>query len=351
MDNLIEKFDKYILFFIIYTLTFILFFKTLKYTLPFFLAFIFSLILKKPTELLIKKLKLKKGFAALITTLLFFALILFCISLIATSFTREAIQLGKNTQNYISNNSANINNFFNNLADYYKNLDPSIIATVESNFASFVSKLSNITVSITSKIIQATVSFLTYIPYLFMLILFTLLSTYFFTKDFSLAKNKLMSTIIPEKSDRIYDILKQSRKMLLNYALSYLLVINITFLETLVGFSFLRINYALILSIIAAIFDILPILGIGGIYIPLSLIYIFIYKNYFIGIGILIWYVVVTVVRQILEPKIVSSSLGIHPVSVLASIFIGLKIAGFKGMVFCMFMVVTFKILKQTKVL
>jgi len=111
------------------------------------------------------------------------------------------------------------------------------------------------------------------------------------------------------------------------------------------------VKYAVILSIIAAIFDILPILGIGGIYIPLALIYMFIQKDYFTSFGILIWYIVVTVVRQILEPKIVSSSLGIHPVAVLASIFIGLKVNGLSGMFFCIFLVVFYKVLKSVEVL
>ena len=351
MDRFIEKFDKIILFFIIYTLVFLVFFKALNYALPFVLAFIFSLILKKPTELLISKFKIKKGIASLITTLIFFTLIILLLSLGIASLTKEAIQLGKNTQNYLSNNSNNIYNFFQNLNIYYNNLDPSIINAIENTLLSSVSKISNLTMLITSKIVQGVISFLTYIPYLFMVILFTLHSTYFFTKDLTSAKNKFLSHVPTDNPDRMQYIFAQSKKMLVNYALSYLLVISITFIETLLGFSILKVKYAVILSIIAAIFDILPILGIGGIYIPLALIYMFIQKDYFTSFGILIWYIVVTVVRQILEPKIVSSSLGIHPVAVLASIFIGLKVNGLSGMFFCIFLVVFYKVLKSVEVL
>ena len=175
MDRFIEKFDKIILFFIIYTLVFLVFFKALNYALPFVLAFIFSLILKKPTELLISKFKIKKGIASLITTLIFFTLIILLLSLGIASLTKEAIQLGKNTQNYLSNNSNNIYNFFQNLNIYYNNLDPSIINAIENTLLSSVSKISNLTMLITSKIVQGVISFLTYIPYLFMVILFTLL--------------------------------------------------------------------------------------------------------------------------------------------------------------------------------
>ncbi|GAA0726591.1 sporulation integral membrane protein YtvI [Clostridium malenominatum] len=351
MDKLIEKLDKYIIFFVLYTLSFILFFKFIKYALPFFLAFIFSLILKGPTEYIIKKFKFKKGFASLITTLAFFAIIITSIWLMTTSLSREAIQLAKNSQHYFSDSANDIYKFIESLKVYYNNLDPSIITSLESNLTSYLSKASNLTVTITSKIIQIMVSFLAYIPYAFMLILFTLLSTYFFTKDFTSTRDKVMNSIIPDKSNKFYTIMNESKRMLSNYALSYLLVILLSFIETFAGFLFLKVRYALTLSIIAAIFDILPILGIGGIYIPLALLNIFIFKNYYIGFGVLIWYVVVTIIRQIVEPKIVSSSLGVHPVSILASIYIGLKVAGIKGMFFCIFLNIFLKVLKEVKVL
>jgi len=94
----------------------------------------------------------------------------------------------------------------------------------------------------------------------------------------------------------------------------------------------------------------LPIFGIGAIYIPLIIIF-FISSNYVAALGLLISYIVITIVRQIIEPKIVSSSLGINPVAVLASIFIGLKAYGLVGMLFCMFLVVFYNILKKVEVL
>ncbi|WP_270474276.1 sporulation integral membrane protein YtvI [Clostridium cochlearium] len=351
MEYLLKKIDKMIVFFIIYTISFLVFFKTLKYSLPFVLAFIFSIILKKPTEFLIKKFNLKNSISSFITTLIFFTIIIFSLYFSTTSLIKEGIDLGKNTQIYISNNSKNISVFLRNLEKYYYNLDPAILKTISNNLLTMLSKVSDYTVVITTKLVQITISFLSYIPYIFMLIIFTLISTYFFTKDLTSAKNKFFSIIPIDKSDKISTILNESKKLLVNYAFSYLIIILITFIETLIGFLILRINYALILSIIAAIFDILPILGIGSIYIPLALVNLFIKKDYFTALGLIIWYLIVTIIRQILEPKIVSSSLGIHPVSILAAIFIGLKAAGISGMFFCIFLVVFYKVLHNVKIL
>lgn len=350
MDELINKLDKLILFFIIYTMVFFIFFSTLNYTLPFVLALVFALILRKPTNFLIRKLKVNSSLASLISTLIFFTVITILISWGITILMQEAIQLGKNTQLYISKNSTTISDSLNNFKEYYNTLDPNIISTLEKNFSSYITKLSNITVQVTGKVVSTLIGILTAIPYILMVVLFTLLTTYFFTKDMTSSKDKLLN-ILPHKTNKMLYILSETKHMLGNYLLSYLLIIGVTFLETLIVFLVFKVKYAVILSIICAIADLLPILGIGSIYIPLAIIYFFFIKNYIAAFGIIVSYVLVSVVRQIIEPKIVSSSLGIHPVAVLAALFIGLKAGGLSGIVFCIFLVVFYNIFKKVDIL
>ena len=351
MEDLIKKLDKIVIFFIVYSLIFFIFFGTLSYTLPFVLALLFAFFLRIPTEYLIKKFKMKNSLASLISTLVFFAILISALSFGIVAITQEVTQLGKSTQNYLSKNSNQIYNFVENLKKYYSNLDPAISNTLEKNFTGAISKISNMTVTLTGKIISFVINFLSYVPYIIMVILFTLLSTYFFTKDMTSAKEKFRSLIPNDKSDKLIYIFNEAKRMLGNYLLSYMLIISITFIETLIVFLIFRVKYAVILSIICAIADILPVLGIGTIYIPLSIFYFFIVKNYFTAFGILISYILVSIIRQIIEPKIVSSSLGIHPVAVLAALFIGLKASGISGMFFCIFLVVFFNILKSVKIL
>lgn len=351
MNELINKINKISLFFIIYTIVFLVFFSTLNYTLPFVLAFIFALILKRPTLFISRKLKMSNALSSFITTIIFFTIIITALSFGISIITQETIQLGKNTQLYISRNSDNIYNSFYKLQKYYNNLDPYIINALEKNFTNFINKLSNMAVTISGKLVSSLINLLTTIPYILMVILFTLLTTYFFTKDMSSSKIS-MNTLIPQnKTDKILKIYNESKKMLGNYILSYFIIILITFLETLIVFSLFKIKYALILSITCAIADLLPIIGIGAIYLPLAIIYLAIFNNYITCIGLIISYILVSVIRQIIEPKIVSSSLGIHPVAVLASLFIGLKANGLIGIIFCIFLVVFFNIFHKLDML
>ncbi|WP_416175712.1 sporulation integral membrane protein YtvI [Clostridium sp.] len=351
MNKLIDKIDKILLFFIIYTLIFTIFFGTLEYTLPFVLAFICAFILKNPTIYISKKLNINVSIASLLTTIIFFTIIIFVLVIVIINLTQETVQFIKNTQNYISNNSNEIMNSFYNLQKYYNNLDPYIINTLNKNITNFVDNISNIAVSISGKLVSYIINLASIIPYAIMVILFTLISTYFFTKDFIKVKNKIINLIPNNKTNKLLSIYNETKKMLGNYLLSYLLIIFITFIETFIVFLIFRIKYTLLLSIISAIADILPIIGIGTIYIPLALIYMFIFKNYITATGLIISYILVSIIRQIIEPKIVSSSLGIHPVAVLASLFIGLKVNGLTGMIFCIFLVVFYNILSKLNIL
>ncbi|MEK6266072.1 MAG: sporulation integral membrane protein YtvI, partial [Clostridium sp.] len=262
----------------------------------------------------------------------------------------ETIQLAKNIQTYIASNKTSIVDFVNNLRSYYKNLDPNIINNIEINITDYITKTIDISMNASSKIFSQTLLFVATIPYTLMVLLFTLLATYFFTKDLSSSSKKISDLIPSKNSDRINYIFLESKKMFKNYILSYLLIITITFLETLVVFFIFKVKYAVTLSILCGIFDLLPIFGIGAIYLPLIIIF-FVSHNYVAALGLLISYIIITIVRQIIEPKIVSTSLGIHPVAVLAAIFIGLRANGILGMLFCMFLVVFYNILKKVEVL
>lgn len=350
MENFLKKIDKLAIFFVLYTFVFVIFFGTIGYTLPFVLALILASLLRIPTKFLMRKFKIKNTIASLFTTTIFFTVIVILLSLIITTITSETIQLVKNLQSYFSNNKDSIINFFSNIKNYYKNLDPSILTNIESNISNYITKTLNISMDASTKIISITLGFMSTVPYTLMVLLFTLLTTYFFTKDLSSSSNKIFDLIPNKNGDRVHYIFDESKKMLKNYLLSYLLIITITFLETLVVFLVFKVKYAVTLSILCGIFDLLPIFGIGAIYIPLIIIF-FISGNYVAALGLLISYVIITIVRQIIEPKIVSSSLGINPVAVLASIFIGLKANGLIGMLFCMFLVVFYNILKKVEVL
>jgi len=65
----------------------------------------------------------------------------------------------------------------------------------------------------------------------------------------------------------------------------------------------------------------------------------------------IILYILAVIIRQVIEPKIVSSSLGIYPLAIIIAIFIGLKAYGFIGMIFTVFLVVFYTVLQKVGVM
>lgn len=350
MDDIINKLDKLFIFFLIYTIIFFAFIKTLTYTIPFVLAIFFASLLQKPTNFLVIKCKLNKSIAAFITTLILSTIIILVLIFGVIGFTNEVPVLSSNIQSIATQNYSKFTVLFDNLHKIYKNLDPNILNSVETNVSDFLSKTVSQALNISGKIMYYLINLVTYIPYIIMVFLFTFLSTYFFTKDFSSAKTKLISMVPSSKIERFTFALSESKRMLFNYLLSYLIFMVITFVETLIVFLILGINYSLLLSILAGICDLIPIIGIGIIFIPLILVYL-VTGNYYIALILFIAYILISIIRQVLGPKVVSSTMGLNPVASLAALFIGLEAKGIIGMLFCIFLLVFFNIFKNIKLL
>ena len=121
--------------------------------------------------------------------------------------------------------------------------------------------------------------------------------------------------------DNIFKILK-----------AYGTIIIITFTELLIGFWILRINNSALLALMIAIMDILPIVGVGTALIPWFLIEI-IMGQYWLGLGLLVIYVIITIVRNIIEPRLVGTNLGLPPLVTLIGMIVGLGLAGLVGMI------------------
>jgi predicted PurR-regulated permease PerM len=106
----------------------------------------------------------------------------------------------------------------------------------------------------------------------------------------------------------------------------------ITFIELSIGLLILRVNNAIPIALGIALFDIFPILGTGGIVIPWSLISL-LTGNTFLGIGLLVLYAAITLVRNFIEPQIIGDQLGLNPLVAIISMYLGFVWMGVGGMI------------------
>ena len=170
------------------------------------------------------------------------------------------------------------------------------------------------------------------IPTAFLFVITFIISAYYFCTD----KEKIygfISSLIPQS---IKPFLQKTKKTLSSSLLSYLkaslILLLITFCEMFLGLCLLRVRYALLISALVAIVDFLPILGAGIILIPWA-IYCFIISKSGLGVGLLALFLVITIVRRILEPKIMAKKMGVHPLLMISSLYIGLRLFGGAGLI------------------
>ncbi|MDD3616341.1 MAG: sporulation integral membrane protein YtvI [Lachnospiraceae bacterium] len=163
-------------------------------------------------------------------------------------------------------------------------------------------------------------------------IVITVIATFFMAADYE-EMRAAVKMIIPEgRRTMVSGGVKYVKSIIAIYLKSYTILFSVTFVELAIGLSVLRIPYAVLVALCIAVFDVLPILGTGGVLLPWAVILFVIGKSP-LGIGVLVIYLIITVVRNILEPRIVGKQIGLHPLLMLICLFVGLKLLGLAGMI------------------
>lgn len=179
-------------------------------------------------------------------------------------------------------------------------------------------------------------------PRLLIGIIVTALSCFYFATDYESIKDGALRVLSPtarERSSRIATLCAESLK---KYLRAYLVIMLITFGEVLIGLLILKIPYAFLIALAVAFVDLLPIFGAGTVLIPWAIV-CFIIKDVGTATGLLVLYAVVTIVRQVIEPKIIGASLGIHPLITLFAMVAALEFFGIAGMILSPFILIIIK--------
>lgn len=311
--------------------------------MPFTIALLVTIILKRPVDHTAKLLHIPRKGVAFLLVVLFYGLI-------AALLTHAVIQLivalvgwfGSLTTIY----AENIEPALLRVMDWYENLvasiDPAHAAQAESignnilgSLASWVASLSRSLVGYAQRLALGT-------PKFFISLIFCIVSTVFLSMDYPNITYFFLGQF-PEKSQQtILEAKNYLLKTIGGMLKSYGLIMFITFCELNIGLRIIGVEDATVLSLIIAIFDILPALGTGGIMIPWVVIEL-VQGNVMLGVKLLLLYAFITVVRNILEPKIVGESIGLHPVLLLISIYVGGTILGPMGIIIMPFTLIVIK--------
>ena len=333
-----ERFAPAVKFTIIYTVLFLLFVWTFPCTAPFFIGFVFAAIMQPVYRFLKNKLKFLGGFSAAVITAIIFLSVVGLLIWVIISLVQEIFDIINFLQeeNYIDRFMEWYNGIFTSefLQRNMNNVMDSAGRAVEAASAAY-GYIANL---------------FTVIPIVFMGFLASILSTYHFTHDFEKLKKGSKNILSPKSEKIVATLFGEGGRMMKSFFKSYMIIYLVTFLETLFIFFVLGIKYAFLFAVLSGVADIIPILGPGLIYLPLAAVNL-LTGNYFVAGALFVSWLLISIIREIAEPKIVSVSLKIHPLLGMAAVFLSLQLKSFWVFLFFTFYFLLYKLLVMLNLL
>ncbi len=307
-------------------------FKLSVFYIPFLISFVLALLFEPLIKLIMKKLKWTRRISSIVVIFVSIAVLLGIISWGLVTLFNEATNLLSNSGEYLGRIQGFINNFLNNNVILEKlpiDLSESIANAQTQLITGVTTWITNLLIGIRDWILK--------IPNLIMSIFFVLISLYFMCTDKIYMIDQLEHHLPDVWTRKISKHLHSITKKLGRYLRAEATLVLISFLISLIGLTIyniigLNIGFPLLISLGIAFVDALPILGSGTVMAPWAIIEV-INGNIKLGIAVIILWAIMGTVRSVLEPKLVSKHIGIHPVFTLVAMYTGYRLIGFFGMI------------------
>lgn len=292
----------------------------LKLSLVFLWPFLFAFILVLIMEPTVKFFKSKgfKRFYCVIITFSIYSIIIFV--------------FGIYLWNYIGDRIISLVSNIPNIIDAFKEYP--LLNTFNENYERILIEVKNIIIEYKENIFNTIISTLNGVVYLFIVIFAAILISI----DLEYLSSKAYSLL----GKKIYIPLKNSLFSINKLISIELKLVSITVIILTVSFFILGFNDSLSLGIICGILDLLPIVGPLIILLPLVL-YLITIKQIFIAIGLIFTYILILMVRQIVEIKLLQGNLVLKPIFVIFSLYCGVIFFGTIGVLFGPLVLIMFK--------
>lgn len=302
---------------------------------PIFVGLLIFMIIE-PMAKFFHKRGMKKSIATTLATLIFILIILGSLATVGVILTSEIIQLSKALPGYISYIQDQIllqsdylqeklNSIPKGVIDKLKEYAEKAPAYIENSFLALWATLT----SVTSFMINFVIG---------------LILAYFLSLESDMW-NKIAKEKTPSTFKKAFHFLKENViKGIVSYIKAQLKLVSITFVIILVGLLLLRVGNAFTIAVLAAIFDLLPVLGVSTVFIP-WIVYLFIIGDMTLALWLLAIFGIVIVIRQILEPKITGESLGVSAFTMLSFMIISLSLFGVAGVILSPILLILIKAL------
>lgn len=323
---------KKIIYIILILVALILAFKLSVFYMPFLIAFIISLIIEPLIRTLMKKMKFTRRTSSIIIFIAVSAIILGTIIWGIVSLVSEASNLLEGLNGYIEKAYTFIQNFIQNLDFERIHLPNEITSVLQNSTNGLFSNLSDWI----RNVLNGLLNMITSIPTIAIYFVVTIMALYFICVDKVYILDQLEHHLPQKWVFKLGTHIRDLTKTLGGYLKAQVTLIFTSFVISLIGLYILKfakfnIEFPLLMALFIGFVDALPILGSGTVMIPWAIISA-LNGDLKLGIAIFVLFVIMSLIRQFIEPKLVSKHIGTHPIFTLISMYTGFKFIGVMGM-------------------
>lgn len=342
-----EDIDK-IIFFVVLVAALYVFIRYLSsYFAPLIFGYIVCVILTPLTDLLNRKLRIPRSISSFVSISIMIITVIVLSTSVISTVVDEAKAFLKASPELVDSIADTARNMHDQVNGYMDILPEEMTENADKLFDTL---LENFTGILGSGVKTGSIEIVKFLPNTLFVTLLGLICSFFLLNDRRNVEFFIVKQI-PRPLRRRFRI---ARKGVLDAISGYIkaecLIMCIVAVICTIGLTILGSPYALLLGILISFVDALPVFGSGAIFWPWC-IYSMVTGDYKTAIGIAVIDIVIIILRQTLEPRILGNQIGLHPVATLMSIFIGLKIFGVLGFIIGPIILVTIKAMQENDLL
>jgi sporulation integral membrane protein YtvI len=308
---------------------------------PIFLAFIVYLIIE-PLARFLHRRGLGKSIASAISTFVFILVILGVITGVGVIFTSQIINLKDRLPEY----SAIFQKQLVSKTDFFHNRLAALPDDVVQKMTEYTTQITEKATHLAGQFLTGTFTMITSFSTFVVNFVIAIILAYFLSIEIESWK-KMAHNNTPKTFKSAFKFLRENvLQGIVGYLKAQAKLVSITFIVIFISLLLLGVNNSFSVALLAAVFDVLPLLGVATLFIP-WIIYLFIVGQTTLAIWLCVLLGVVILVRQIMEPKITGDSLGVSAFTMLSFMIISLSLFGVAGLILSPILIITIKALYE----
>lgn len=298
----------------------------MRYLLPYLWPFVLGLLLAllvEPVVGALQRLNLRRPLAVMVALLLVLGLFLALVTWGVASLVYEVSRLTEFLPSYYT--------VAQQLVERVTTWVGTVLASLPGPVNEQIYRQLTALYQVLARILTEILNGVAALPELIMVTLVAAIASYFISRDRRQVGKFFLGLLPPAwRTDaaRLYGRLLRSVG---EFAVAQLFLIALTTAFTMAGLGIIGIPYAVLLGLVSGLLDILPVLGPGLLFVPWMLYNLFL-GEFRLGVELGVLYLVISVIRQVVQPRVVGERLGIHPLAALLSMYVGAKVLGILGL-------------------